>query len=76
MSMDKQEKIREGIRDILRCRWADIVEKENPHGYELYPDMVDEQSLDILYYLHSQGCVLWDFDLDCRVPLIEENDAA
>jgi len=54
-NMSKQEKIRAGIRDILSCRLADIIETEKPHGYELYPDMIDEQTIDILYYLHSQG---------------------
>ena len=56
--MTKQEEIREGIRDILSCRWADIIEIKNPHGYELYPDMIEDQLVDILYCLHSQGVMI------------------
>ena len=57
--MTKQEEIKEGlIKDVLPCRWADIIKVHNPHGYELYPDMIEDLADDILKYLDSQGCVL------------------
>ena len=32
---------------------------------------IDDEVSKFIDYLHSAGCVLWDSDLDCRVPLIE-----
>ena len=57
--MTKREKFRDGlIKDVLPCRWADIIEVQNPHGYELYPEMIEDLADDILKYLDSKDCVL------------------
>jgi len=59
--MTRQEEIREGIDDIL-------IEGIDADGHF----HCEKTVIALLAYLHSQGCVLWDSDLDCRVPLMEE----
>lgn len=54
--MPTREEIREGlIKEVLPCRWAAIIEKQNPHGYELYPDMIEDLADFIIEHFLSKG---------------------
>lgn len=50
------EKLRGAVKECLSCRFADIIEKQNPHGYELCPEAIDEVADNIIaLYPKSPG---------------------
>ena len=45
---------REAVTVILGCRFADIIEKRDPHGYELCPEAIDDLADKICFLFHEE----------------------